>query len=396
MSTTAEVQDDPDRPQGGHALIRFGGPSRPPGPVVLDIECLTEGFDYRGPRQVTSERRDTPSGGVIAIGPDVTSRLSPGISVALTLLGEGLRSEVLWPVLTPVRLAATPSPIRPSARPRVVAVPSGHDKVPQKGAVDVDGRTGPSEPPLTSGPVRAVTSVGSDDAKTPEAPITPPVSVTTSSTADGTIRDKQPARDDGPAPTDRLEGAVTDPVRKPSGLGATAVLGVALLAFACGVGLTALFFTFRPSTLASRPTALPSPYAMLSRLADRSPQGTPVRTVPSDGFLARGRKAKSPDEGAFWRQWAARALVENRKTGAAATLSDFATDLANTADAGPPEVLAARFLWEFAAVGRDCAAMDNIIAASEPGGPAPDPATVEAWRGRVQQCRDHSVIGQER
>jgi hypothetical protein len=139
-----------------------------------------------------------------------------------------------------------------------------------------------------------------------------------------------------------------------------------------------------PAQDASAEIRLPSPYDMLSSLGDRSPAGKPLRIEQQAQFLTIGRQAPNPEEASFWKRWAARAMLENRGRGVAATLSDFATEIANTYS-DESGLAAARFLWEMAALSQDCAAMHNI-AASLTASSAANSELVRKWNDLARRC----------
>ena len=132
---------------------------------------------------------------------------------------------------------------------------------------------------------------------------------------------------------------------------------------------------------------------MLADLPSRSPDGVEVKASEGAKFRERGERAGSVAEAQFWRRWAMRALLDSHTNDAAAVLDDFATTVA-TSPKADTNAVAARFIWELAALGNDCAAMDNIAAAlSLPGAPgAPDASdAISTWEKRAESCRRHTT-----
>lgn len=168
-----------------------------------------------------------------------------------------------------------------------------------------------------------------------------------------------------------------------------------VVAFVCGATLASLVAFWRwpvaPLVFESGAGAeLPSPYAALAGLADHSPSGLPV-TKDWVGLLNASRTATDAKEKVFWINWATRKLLSSRDSGAAAILSDFASNLANNEQlAKPGRYAAAQFLWEMAAIADDCVAMDNIaIVLSRDSTPA---ATAAAgnWHARAVHCHQQN------
>jgi hypothetical protein len=79
-------------------------------------------------------------------------------------------------------------------------------------------------------------------------------------------------------------------------------------------------------------------------------------------------------------------MLESRKKGVAATLGDFANDVANSTQ--EQRLPAARFLWEMAAIAKSCVAMDHIATSLAIDGDPANQAKAEIWRAREKQCRD--------
>ena len=443
MTWPVEIRDDPDHAEGGHALIVFEGARGPAGPATLLIQPLTEGFVYAGPRHVDAVGEATERGLLFAVGGGVLDRLEPGIAVALSVQGSGIAAELLWPELTPLRLTTRRTGMRAGVR-RVVATDSGppsRGKPPVLGTPDrppIRPSDGAYKAPVRNGNATATTETAAgrtDKAEAQTDAVTlrpdpvivriPPVETVTpitlpadllkadrpgrslDSVPGGTLPDTVPGSDAaGEAPptpdpnrtADRLAGDAdrsTGPVPA-AGWRGSAVAALTVLAFCLGAGATGAVWFTRPAPAPVTKTvtvtpSLPSPYDLLHTLSDRSPLGVPVDMADAGGFLKRSRIAGSESESRFWRQWATRAMLETRANGAAATLSDFATDLAR-AHADQPTLAAARFLWEMAALADDCAASDNIGRALGIDG-NPESADKTTWQKRARDCRAKANSG---
>ena len=397
MSPEVDVRDDPGHPEGGHALIVFRGATGPAGPARLTIEPLTEGYTYPGPRQIDTVGQATEEGLQYAVGGGQLDRLEAGIAAALSIEGTDLEAELLWPRLTPMRAAPRRLPVKSSGQRRVVVGggqdaerpatlvanrPAGTPHVVDQGLGEASSQAREStaaRPLMTEQAGRDRIDV-TPERKAPDAqPLRMPERLVSELPADqGTAQDRPDL--------DRRE-----PRRQWAALAAAALLG-------CGAGAAAVgavWFTRpgpQPVTLTAD-VSLPSPYAMLHDLSDRSPRGTRVEMGDWTTFLARSRSSGgTAEESSFWRKWAARALLETKANGAAATLSDFATDLAR-AHVDQPTFAAARFLWEMAAIAEDCSAMDNIAAATAADSTAAVSDQAKTWHERARQCRDRTTPG---
>ena len=416
MTVAIEVRDDPEHPEGGHALILFRDAPDPGGEVTLLVDPLTEGFDYRGPRRIDVSGRATPDGFEIGVGPEVVSALPPGIATSLGLAGSSLFADVRWPILA--QKAAEP-------RRRVIATQTRRIVVTGTGAATTSPprRLEPAPARLSNDPVRVPDPPKPLDPRTPIGLTKPPHRQPPASTGDGRQVDSEPmpepkSRETAPPKTggrgalengsgdaggalvreptevpERLKPSIREPRPAAGGWRTGSVAAVALLAFIVGAGGVGGFWFSRPTPVAEPAVmpALPSPYAMLSTLSDRSPGGVRVDAREAKEFRLRGDKAKSPEEADFWHEWATKNLLTGKTGDAAATLSDFATGLASghgvAGGRDAPAFAAARFLWEMAALASDCAAMDNIAAALSRGGqPGTDPEA-SVWRDRAKLCR---------
>lgn len=101
------VIPDPDRPEGGHAIIRASTDVATPGPVSFQISGL-DGVDageddwphgLRSPLSVS--RHD--AGLDLAIGPDIVMGIPEGTPVEISIPELGLLSEMRWPALPLMR-----------------------------------------------------------------------------------------------------------------------------------------------------------------------------------------------------------------------------------------------------------------------------------------------------
>ncbi|MGO9742666.1 MAG: hypothetical protein ACLPN5_14385 [Roseiarcus sp.] len=376
MSVVFTIFDDPAAAEGGQALVRVLGAAVAAADDVLTLETLTEGAGYSGPTQIPVRPRAIDGGFEFAIGSDLVGPMPPGVSVALALENAGVGAEVVWPELTPAR-----APRRLTmrvAKPRVVVEASPPPEptlpslplppVPDKPKPPVDAPSTPvaSVPPR---PEPDTPPVVNAQAVTPPDPLVPP--------PDDTHVQLTPAPP--PAPTRSLP--------------LTAALLMTVVAFLLGAAAMAVVWRLyptpapTPSPSAQNAAAWPSPYAIFDRLSTRSPAGKPAaQNWPA--LLENGRAAEDPMDKAFWIEWATQKMLSSRQAGVAATLSDFATDVANNAEfAESGRFAAARFLWEMAASGGDCAAMDNIAASLSGDDAAGRAVSAEDWRGRASQCR---------
>jgi hypothetical protein len=170
------------------------------------------------------------------------------------------------------------------------------------------------------------------------------------------------------------------------------LVATGLVAFLAGAGVVGLLWALSPPApppnVELGHVALPSPYEALNSLADKSPSGTKVEADQGAQFLERGRKAGDGREMSFWKKWAMRSMLRSNRSGAAATLSEFANDLASSHRPSDYSAsAAARFVWEMAAVGCDCTAMEHIAKSLEESGGPDNLSLAQTWRSRSQQCR---------
>jgi hypothetical protein len=377
MTVTAAIRDDPAYPEGGHALIVLQGVDVPAGPFTLRIEPLDDSVEYFGPRQVTGTSRSGGDGLELSVGPDVVMHLPPWTSVNLSLVGTDVHVEVRWPSLTlppaPSKVRVVrPTKVRTIVEPASTKVSSAPPTQPTP--TPFSPRT---ETPTVVTPVPAGTPTPS--APTTPAPspvVTPPVS-----------EEEKPA---AAAPTTTPQPTLT-PERR--GISGRAAAMISIVAFALGAASALAGWVlywgppWQPPKIVQTDTNLPSPYEMLSKLPDRSPAGTLVSQVKADQYLQLGRAASSAAEGDFWSEWATKSMLESRRKGVAATLGDFANDVANSTQERQ-RLPAARFLWEMAAIAKSCVAMDHIATSLSIDGDPASQAQAKVWRAREKQCRD--------
>ena len=343
----------------------------------------------------------TDTGLVYALADGALDQLAPGVAVALSVQGTGIAADVLWPELTPLRIVTRRTGIRAAGPRRVVA---------QGGSTAASPPVRPEplqapKPKQPEGPLRRP-EPDTDFADPPAEPGPPPPKrpgPTIDVSAPPTLPDVVPtttedvARAGGSVPVedapanadDKASIPIHDEPRRPAsgpaaGWRMPAVAAVAVAAFCAGAAASGAAFLMRPAHVET--TALPSPYDLLHALPEQSPDGTPVDMADAGDFLLRGRSAKTAEDGSFWRRWAMRSMLETNAGGSAATLSDFAVELART-HTDPPTLAAARFLWELATLGQDCTAMQNIATALGVGGDKAKAAEIAAWQDREQQCR---------
>ena len=383
MSAGVSIEDDPDNPVGGHARVTFRGVTPPAARATLLIEALTEGFDYRGPQRVESAVSPVDGGIALRIGPDVVGALKQGLAVNLAIEGTGKGFDVLWPELTPPRAEPRRSALSTGKKRRVLAEEGNPGLRPQQTPVQVTPPVLPRTPvveeqlphtPEKDEPRDAAVTVPL--AEPVDAKTSTPPTVLEAPVEDAKVADKQAKR------------------AKSAGWSLPRVAAVGAVAFGAGAGSIALMAWPKPTPLptieAKGDLALPSPYAMLADLPTRSPEGEDVKASDSARFRERGERAGSVAETQFWRRWAMRSLLDSRANNAAAVLDDFATTLA-TSPKADGNVAVARFIWELAAIGNDCAAMDNIAAAlSLPGSPDASDA-IATWQKRAESCRRHAT-----
>jgi hypothetical protein len=375
MTVTAAIREDPAHPEGGHALIILQGVDVPAGPFTLRIEPLDDSVAYFGPKQVSGTSRTGGDGLELSVGPDVVNHLQPWTSVNLSLVGAEVHVEVRWPSLT---LPPAPSKVR-VVRPtkvRTVVEPASTKSL----------SAPPTQPtptpfsPLTATP----TPVTPVPAATP-APF-PTVTPAPSPAATPVLSVEEPA---APAPTTTPRPTVTPERRGISGRAAAMIsIGAFSIGAASALAGWVLYWglPWQAPKVVQTDTNLPSPYEMLTKLSDRSPAGKLVSQVKADQYIQLGRTANSAAEGDFWSEWATKSMLESRKKGVAATLGDFANDVANSTQ--EQRLPAARFLWEMAAIAKSCDAMDHIATSLAIDGDPASQAKAGTWRAREKQCRD--------
>ena len=401
-----DIRDDPDHPEGGHALVLFPGAAGPTGAATLLIEPLTDGFVYSGPRQIEALGERTERGLLFAIGGGLLDTLPPGVAVTLLVRGTTLEADVLWPALTPLRAMSRRTGVRAGGPRRSVA------QGPATGARPGPRLGGGAQP--DPAPAEAPADAASEILPAPTAAtlaaaaIVPPASIATVAFVGpdpGAVRADAAPEADLRTDEHAVNPASSSPVRpsvhdRPPPAPQSArwrLPAVAALAFCAGITVPVALAWMRPPPapavkIVSVTPQLPSPYDVLHSLSDLSPRGTPVELAESDKFMTRSHLAKSAEEKSIWREWATRVLLETKANGAAATLSDFATDLA-MAHVDQPTLAAARFLWEMAALAEDCAAMDNIALALATDGDPGGAGQITTWRARAARCRSRPKTG---
>lgn len=95
----SQIINDPDRPEGGHALIALTGVAALPADATITFEPVDQGL---GIRPLTVHRPATRFGGGelwIAIGPEIVDALQPDIGVTVSIPGLAFRAECSWPAL---------------------------------------------------------------------------------------------------------------------------------------------------------------------------------------------------------------------------------------------------------------------------------------------------------
>jgi hypothetical protein len=378
MTVTAAIRDDPAYPEGGHALIVVQGVDVPAGPFTLRIEPLDDSVVYLGPKQVSGTSRNGGDGLELAVGPDVVMHLQPWTSVNLSLVGADIHVEVRWPSL---RLPAAPSKVR-VVRPTKVRT-----------VVEPASTKAASAPPTQPAPAPFSTATPTPVAPVPAA--TPaPIPAATPAPFPTVTPAPSPAATpvlsmEAPAAPTTTQRTLTRERRGISGR-AAAMISIGAFSLGAGSALAGWVLYWGPPwqspKIVRADTNLPSPYEMLTKLSDRSPAGKLVSQVKADQYIQLGRTANSAAEGDFWSEWATKSMLESRKKGVAATLGDFANDVANSTQ--EQRLPAARFLWEMAAIAKSCVAMDHIATSLAIDGDPANQAKAEIWRAREKQCRD--------
>ena len=393
MSAIVKIADDPSA-EGGHALIHVQGAAGVPSTGTLIIEVLTEGFDYRGPRRLDVSPLGTEHGFDISIGPDVVAALRQGLAVNLRLDGAGLNVDVLWPALTPPRAVARRSALsNTKPKRRVVAGEESSSIAPRrtpKGTSTIETEPFDETPP--------------DSPRLPEPKVEPKESVPLIVVEP---RDPEQIVEEPKAPSTPSTPPDTVPVRA-AGWSRPRVAAVGLVAFFLGAGSMALLQRLMPAPKeqpieAKADIDFASPYDLLADLPPRSPDGVTVKAGESHLFRTRAQSAGSGKEADFWHLWALHASLESRMNNLAGVLGDFATVMANT-HRSDGDIAAARVVWELAAIGRDCNAMDNLAATYSMMGPPDKPtpvlanhktgdrtSTVTTWHRRADECREHAL-----
>ncbi len=336
---TVEISDDPAHPEGGHAFIRFRGATGTAGPARLGIEPLTDGYDYRGPRQVEAVAAIEADGLVLAVGGGQLDQLATGVAVLLSVPEAGLSAEVLWPEVRPLVLAPRRTPVRTFAPRRVVdgLAPAARATGPSPG-VTAPPAPKPRDPEVprpvpiaaTPDPMPAARAKP-EPAEAPPArpppprrepdpapkPIPPPDPVEDQNPRQPETATPAPIRRDEPrdvavvVPVSRA--SVHEPATQPAlirqGWRWPAVAAVAVLAFGIGAAAVGAVWLARPVATAPRPSlpSLPPLFDVLTT-GDVSPLGTLAATVKPDDLFDQASSflrgvdghAVNPAEGIFW------------------------------------------------------------------------------------------------
>lgn len=100
------VEDDPDHPEGGHALVVWEGASRAPGLVDMTLESADARAGLRL-RATQVPATESARGVAVAIGPDIVERVPAHTPMLLRLPDINLAAEVHWPALRPLWKRAT-------------------------------------------------------------------------------------------------------------------------------------------------------------------------------------------------------------------------------------------------------------------------------------------------
>jgi hypothetical protein len=384
MTLVARVIDDPDHPEGGHAWLFVAGLEARAAPTRIAFASLTDGFEYAGPREIAAEGLRDGDETKFALGPAVVGALPPGVAVLVALPDYDAEIEMRWPTLTPPRAAAKRRPVRQTA-PRAV----------------VEAVSTPKAPKLTP---KSGTPESPD---VPEIVETPKLIETPKEDASAKVEDEidlktEPARDEvktapEPKPLETLQQPPETKAQprdvapaRARGIGWLAASLVWLVAFALGGG--AGYFLPHPTSVtpvvAQTDTKAPSLFDTLAQLPDRSPKGSQAPSNDMRALLMKGEDATDDAERAFWRERAARTMLQTKDNGVARTLSELGSGLAN---AGAPvrDLTTARTLWELGAIADDCAAMDNIAMSLSAAPNAPPNPEADTWRERAKTCREH-------
>ncbi len=415
MTVAASLRDDPDHPEGGHALILLSGAEVPSGEVKVSIEPLDDTPGYRGPIQVMATPRVTNGGVELPIGPTAVDAIAPGTSVSLSVLGSNIYVETLWPTLTPLRQPTKRKPLL-RTRPREVVQPASAPHA-RGGRLGTDGNNAPAinedrineertngggsgEPPpldaMLARPHRASSQEEqpSNESETPRRQ---------DEARDQKARDEKPHEDKKTPPPAPLDKPARLAEQQPHRLNRPLAAAIALSAFILGVIVTASMWIWDPDLLDLQggrhairrlcPTAikLPSPYEILTKLANSSPAGKTISQMDPGQYLEQGKKARTLEESYFWTGWATRSLLENKQNHVGATFERTYAHPTSPVERQSDNTkqgcgYAARFAREMAAVAKDCEAMDNI--AKIPPGSVADEKTADAWRERATKCKE--------
>jgi hypothetical protein len=401
-----EIANDIQHPEGGHALIRFRGATGPLGPARLQIEPLTEGVAYDGPRDAEVVGTADADGVTYAVAGGALDKLETGVPVTLSIAGTSLTAQVVWPELPTLR-----APPQPRVR-----VPPPRRTVVERVAERATGERPPApESEAAGGEPRPAPEVGpAEDPGAATAPPAPPPALDDRKIA-AFWGDRETAaalaagRAEAPPPRPEIagSGAVAALPRERSlversavsrgnatlvGAGVTAGVIVGLL---LGTGVARQPLQPAPPSAgvgrapASAHLNLLSPYHLLHDLPSRSPEGFAVEERDPIALLRRASSAKSDAEKEFWVHWAMRAALEQpdgRPAAQAIVLNYFAAALAK-GQTDPTQLAIAEFLWEMAAVGNDCVAMSDIAVALRASGDSADAGTAATWQARSQQCQ---------
>jgi hypothetical protein len=296
---SAEVLEDPAHPEGGHALVILQGVSVPAGEATLVVEPLTEGVDYRGPKEVAITASATQRGLEFGIGPDIVSNLPPGVAVSLTLREADLSTELLWPTLRPLRAAATRARVSTKARRVVVEATERKPSAPAGKASN--GERPPSPLQAKEAAAEAVNGRDGNGASPPPSPPSALLSGEIAAVEGKDIPQAAPlATRHEPVLQSLLSPPGTEPKEKRRGSSPLLLVTTGVLAFLAGAGAVGLLWAFSPPPPVPRPEAslsevrLPSPFESLSSLTDQSPGGSRVKIDDQLQFLQRGRQASSP------------------------------------------------------------------------------------------------------
>lgn len=114
------VENDPDHPAGGYALVRWRGRTTVPAEAPLIVETLDRSRRWvvRSP-----EVRGTPDGCLLCFGGSIVDEVPADTAVALVIAEIGARAEIVWPQLTPSRAPRRKRALVRTAEQRVVVQP---------------------------------------------------------------------------------------------------------------------------------------------------------------------------------------------------------------------------------------------------------------------------------